>query len=217
MQIVFLGLPGAGKGTQAISITEVFGIPHIATGDIFRAARKEQSELGTRVAEYLDKGLLVPDALTIEVVRDRLSKDDTKNGFLLDGFPRTEPQAVALEAMLQEINKPLTHVLYLEVPKEELLQRLTGRLVCSQCGASYHVRLNPPVNEGVCDRCNAELITRKDDTPEAVAVRLEENLEKTKALVAYYDQQGILRTVDGTQSIEQVKQAINRALTEAKA
>ncbi len=217
MQIVFLGLPGAGKGTQAISITEVFGIPHIATGDIFRAARKEQSELGTRVAEYLDKGLLVPDALTIEVVRDRLSKDDTKNGFLLDGFPRTEPQAVALEAMLQEINKPLTHVLYLEVPKEELLQRLTGRLVCSQCGASYHVRLNPPANEGVCDRCNAELITRKDDTPEAVAVRLEENLEKTKALVAYYDQQGILRTVDGTQSIEQVKQAINRALTEAKA
>lgn len=217
MQIVFLGLPGAGKGTQAISITEVFGIPHIATGDIFRAARKEQSELGTRVSEYLDKGLLVPDALTIEVVRDRLSKDDTKNGFLLDGFPRTEPQAVALEAMLQEINKPLTHVLYLEVPKEELLQRLTGRLVCSQCGASYHVRLNPPANEGVCDRCNAELITRKDDTPEAVAVRLEENLEKTKALVAYYDQQGILRTVDGTQSIEQVKQAINRALTEAKA
>ena len=217
MQIVFLGLPGAGKGTQAISITEVFGIPHIATGDIFRAARKEQSELGTRVSEYLDKGLLVPDALTIEVVRDRLSKDDTKNGFLLDGFPRTEPQAVALEAMLQEINKPLTHVLYLEVPKEELLQRLTGRLVCSQCGASYHVRLNPPANEGVCDRCGAELITRKDDTPEAVAVRLEENLEKTKALVAYYDQQGILRTVDGTQSIEQVKQAINRALTEAKA
>jgi adenylate kinase len=217
MQIVFLGLPGAGKGTQAISITEVFGIPHIATGDIFRAARKEQSELGTRVAEYLDKGLLVPDALTIEVVRARLSKDDTKSGFLLDGFPRTEPQAVALEAMLQEINKPLTHVLYLEVPKEELLQRLTGRLVCSQCGASYHVRLNPPAHEGVCDRCNAELITRKDDTPEAVAVRLEENLEKTKALVAYYDQQGILRTVDGTQSIEQVKQAINRALTEAKA
>ncbi len=217
MQIVFLGLPGAGKGTQAVSITEDFGVPHIATGDMFRAAMAADSPLGQEVRQYLVKGLLVPDELTIQVVRDRLQQADTKNGFLLDGFPRTEPQAVALEEMLREIGKPVTHVLYLQVPREDLLQRLTGRVVCSSCGASYHVTLNPPAHEGICDRCKAELIVRKDDTPEAVAVRLAENFERTEALAKFYEQRGLLRTIDGTQSIGHVYDAISNALQEAQA
>ncbi len=204
MQVVFLGLPGAGKGTQAANITEDFGIPHIATGDMFRSAIAAETALGKEVRGYLDAGLLVPDELTIRVVSDRLQASDAKQGFLLDGFPRTQPQAVALDRILADLERPLTHVLYLEVAEEELLRRLTGRRVCKQCGASYHSKFNPPHVDNVCDRCGGELSTRPDDEPQAVAVRLRENMQRTEELVSFYTARGLLAKIDGEQPIGHV-------------
>ncbi|PWI58637.1 adenylate kinase [Sulfoacidibacillus thermotolerans] len=212
MQVVFLGLPGAGKGTQAANITQDFGIPHIATGDMFRSAIAAGTPLGKEVQGYLDAGLLVPDELTIRVVRERLQAPDAQNGFLLDGFPRTQPQAVALDEMLAEISRPLTHVLYLVVSQEELLSRLTGRRVCKKCGASYHVIFNPSRVENVCDRCGGELITRPDDEPKAVAVRLRENMQRTEELAAFYAARGLLAKIDGEQPIGHVYDEIWRTL-----
>lgn len=212
MQIIFLGLPGAGKGTQAQAICEDFRIAHIATGDMFRSAKASGSELGEKLRSYIDFGRLVPDELTIEIVRDRLRQEDAQQGFLLDGFPRTLPQAQALDTMLAEIGKPLSHVLYLEVHTEELLARLTGRRVCAKCGASYHVAFNPPAHEGVCDRCGGELTQRADDTPEAVAVRLAENLDRTTALANFYEARGLLTRVNGEEAIGTVYSAIRETL-----
>ena len=212
MQVVFLGLPGAGKGTQAVGITEEFHIAHIATGDMFREAKAAKTPLGKEVQEYLDKGLLVPDELTIRLVRERLGQADARHGFLLDGFPRTLPQAQALDGMLAEEGLGLTHVLYLLVSETELLQRLTGRRVCPDCGASYHAAFHPPRSAGVCDRCGGALIQRADDRPEAVSVRLRENLERTRMLSEFYEKRGLLATIDGERPIGRVYDEIRQAL-----
>ncbi|SFS84390.1 adenylate kinase [Marininema halotolerans] len=208
MNIVLMGLPGAGKGTQADRITEAVHIPHISTGDMFRQAVKEETPLGREAKSYLDEGQLVPDRVTIGIVQDRLAKDDCAKGFMLDGFPRTVPQAEALDEMLKEMGKELDHVIYIEVAEGELLKRLTGRRICQDCGATYHVVFNPPKKDGICDRCGGQLYQREDDTEETVAKRLAVNLEKTRTLVGYYEKQGNLRTIDGEQPIGNVTDSI---------
>ncbi|HEY8342026.1 MAG TPA: adenylate kinase [Calditerricola sp.] len=212
MNIVFMGLPGAGKGTQAERIVATFGIPHISTGDMFRQAVREGTPLGLKAKEYMDKGLLVPDEVTVGIVRERLSQGDCAKGFLLDGFPRTVPQAEALDATLAELGRRLDHVIYLDVRKETLLARLTGRRICRQCGATYHVVFNPPRQEGVCDKCGGELYQRDDDKEETVATRLEVNLAQTEPLLAYYDEKSLLRRVNGEQEIDAVFADIARIL-----
>lgn len=205
---MLMGLPGAGKGTQADRITEAVHIPHISTGDMFRQAVKEETPLGREAKSYLDEGQLVPDRVTIGIVQDRLAKDDCAKGFMLDGFPRTVPQAEALDEMLKEMGKELDHVIYIEVAEGELLKRLTGRRICQDCGATYHVVFNPPKKDGICDRCGGQLYQREDDTEETVAKRLAVNLEKTRTLVGYYEKQGNLRTIDGEQPIGNVTDSI---------
>ncbi|HEY8343151.1 MAG TPA: adenylate kinase [Calditerricola sp.] len=212
MNIVFMGLPGAGKGTQAERIVATFGIPHISTGDMFRQAVREGTPLGLKAKEFMDKGLLVPDEVTVGIVRERLSQGDCAKGFLLDGFPRTVPQAEALDATLAEMGRRLDHVIYLDVRKETLLARLTGRRICRQCGATYHVVFNPPRQEGVCDKCGGELYQRDDDKEETVATRLEVNLAQTEPLLAYYEEKGLLRRVNGEQEIDAVFADIARIL-----
>lgn len=208
LNIVLMGLPGAGKGTQADRITDAVHIPHISTGDMFRLAVKEGTPLGLEAKSYMDEGQLVPDRVTIGIVQERLSKDDCQEGFMLDGFPRTVPQAEALDTLLQDMGKELNHVIYINVAEKELLKRLTGRRICQDCGATYHVVFNPPKKENVCDRCGSSLYQRKDDTEATVAKRLAVNLEKTQALVDYYEAQGRLRPIDGQQPIEQVTASI---------
>jgi adenylate kinase len=168
VNLVLMGLPGAGKGTQAEQIVEQYGIPHISTGDMFRAAMKEGTELGLEAKSYMDKGALVPDEVTIGIVRERLSKDDCKNGFLLDGFPRTVPQAEALESLLSDLEKKIDYVMNINVDKSILMDRLTGRRICKECGSTYHLVFNPPTKEGVCDKCGGELYQRADDNAETV-------------------------------------------------
>jgi adenylate kinase len=203
-----MGLPGAGKGTQAARIIEELHIPHISTGDMFRAAVKEETPLGLEAKSYMDQGQLVPDRVTIGIVRERLGKDDCARGFLLDGFPRTVPQAEALDGLLKELGRDLDIVLYIEVDEEELLKRLTGRRICRNCGATYHVVFAPPKVEGVCDRCGGELYQRDDDRIETVANRLKVNLEQTEHLLKYYESAGKLHRVDGKQPIESVTDSI---------
>lgn len=203
-----MGLPGAGKGTQAERIVEELKIPHISTGDMFRQAVKEGTPLGLEAKKYMDEGQLVPDRVTIGIVRERLGKDDCAGGFLLDGFPRTVPQAEALDEVLAEMGKSLDHVLYIEVGEEELIRRLTGRRICRECGATYHLVFAPPKREGVCDRCGGSLYQRDDDREETVAKRLEVNMEQTKHLLSYYENKGNLRRIDGEQPIEQVTRAV---------
>ena len=212
MQVILLGLPGAGKGTQAAGIVEDFHVLHISTGDMFRAAAKVGAGLGEEVRPYLEGGLLVPDGLTIRLVRERIAQADAGNGFLLDGFPRTGPQAAALDGMLEEVGKPLTHVLYMEVARDELMRRLTGRWVCPGCRATYHTVFHPPHVEGICDECGLRLEQRADDRPEAVRVRLEQNWDNTQSLVAFYEARGLLARIAGEQPIDQVRLAIRRAL-----
>ncbi|KPC77621.1 adenylate kinase [Thermoactinomyces vulgaris] len=208
MNIVLMGLPGAGKGTQASRILEVLDIPHISTGDMFRAAVKEETPLGLEAKSYMDQGQLVPDRVTIGIVRERLGKDDCANGFLLDGFPRTVPQAEALDELTKELHRAIDFVLYIEVSEEELLKRLTGRRICRDCGASYHVVFAPPKVEGVCDRCGGELYQRADDSAETVQERLKVNLEQTRHLLHYYESTGKLHRVNGEQPIENVTEQI---------
>lgn len=203
-----MGLPGAGKGTQASRILEVLDIPHISTGDMFRAAVKEETPLGLEAKSYMDQGQLVPDRVTIGIVRERLGKDDCANGFLLDGFPRTVPQAEALDELTKELHRAIDFVLYIEVSEEELLKRLTGRRICRDCGASYHVVFAPPKVEGVCDRCGGELYQRADDSAETVQERLKVNLEQTRHLLHYYESTGKLHRVNGEQPIENVTEQI---------
>lgn len=199
-----MGLPGAGKGTQAERIVEKYGIPHISTGDMFRAAIKDQTELGLKAKSYMDKGDLVPDEVTIGIVRERLSKDDCNKGFLLDGFPRTVAQADALENILTDLNKKIDFVINIDVDKEILLERLTGRRICKSCGSTFHLVFNPPKQEGVCDRCGGELYQRADDNAETVQNRLEVNLKQTKPLLDFYETKGYLRNIDGQQDISKV-------------
>ncbi len=209
---MLMGLPGAGKGTQAARITEALNIPHISTGDMFRQAVKEGTPLGLEAKTYMDEGQLVPDRVTVGIVRERLGKDDCAEGFLLDGFPRTVPQAEALDETLSELNRSLDHVLYIEVSEAELLKRLTGRRICSDCGATYHVVFDPSEKDGVCDRCGGSLYQRDDDKEETVAKRLEVNLGKTQELVEYYQEKGNLRKIDGDQPIGRVSDAILEVL-----
>lgn len=208
MNMVLMGLPGAGKGTQAALIVEKLGIPHISTGDMFRAAVKEQTPLGQEAKSYMDRGQLVPDHVTIGIVRERLGKDDCAKGFLLDGFPRTVPQAEALDQLTKELNRPIDYVIYIDVAEEELLKRLTGRRICRNCGATYHTVFAPSKKDGVCDRCGGELYQRDDDRLETVQERLKVNVEQTEHLLRYYESTGKLYRVDGVQPIDEVTQSI---------
>lgn len=203
-----MGLPGAGKGTQAAHIVQELQIPHISTGDMFRHAVAEQTALGLEAKSYMDQGQLVPDRVTIGIVRERLAKDDCASGFLLDGFPRTVPQAEALDELLQQLDRELNHVIYIEVTKEKLLERLTGRRICRKCGASYHMVFRPPAVEGVCDECGGELYQRDDDRSETMNKRLQINLKSTQELIQYYEPTGKLTRIDGEQQIEQVTKSI---------
>lgn len=215
MQVMLLGLPGAGKGTQAARIVEEFEIPHISTGDMFRAAIAAQTPLGVEVKGYLDSGRLVPDELTIRIVAERLSQPDAVQGFLLDGFPRTLAQAQALDKMLLDAARPLNCVLYIHVPQQVLLARLTGRRICRTCGATYHVVFQPPRMEGICDKCGGDLYQRSDDTPEAVGTRLEQ-YSQTAPLVEYYRNQGLLWQVDGERAVDEVYAEVRKVLLELR-
>jgi adenylate kinase len=204
VNLVLMGLPGAGKGTQAEKIVDKYSIPHISTGDMFRSAIKEGTNLGLQAKSFMDKGELVPDEVTIGIVRERLGKEDCVKGFLLDGFPRTVPQAEALENILSDLNKKIDFVINIDVEKEFLMERLTGRRICKSCGSTYHLVFNPPAQEGVCDRCNGELYQRADDNEETVQNRLEVNLKQTKPLLDFYETKGYLRNINGKQDIRKV-------------
>lgn len=212
MNIVFMGPPGAGKGTQAEYIVEQFGIPHISTGDAFRLAMKQGTELGITAKQYVDAGKLVPDEVTIGIVRDRLQQDDCKKGFLLDGFPRTISQAQALDEIVAGMNKQIDHAINLAVDREKLLARLTGRRICKSCSATYHVLFNAPQQEGICDKCDGELYQRSDDTEEKVGTRLDEYITKTAPLLDYYSEKGLLREINGEQDIQKVSADIRTLL-----
>ena len=210
--IILLGAPGAGKGTNAKKITSEYHLPHISTGDMFREALRDETELGKLAKSYMDKGLLVPDEVTISLVKERLSKDDCKDGFLLDGFPRNLKQAEALEEIGKEINRPINYVIDINVPEEILKDRITGRRVCKKCGAPYHIKTLKPKVEGVCDICGGELIQRKDDNEEALKVRLDGYHHQTEPLINYYSKKGILHTVDGSKDLKEVMADIDAIL-----
>ena len=214
LRTILLGPPGAGKGTQAVKIVEKYGIPHISTGDIFRENIKKGTELGKKAQEYMNKGELVPDDLVIAIATARLLEDDCKNGFLLDGFPRTVYQAEKLDEFLEAHNSKIDKVVDISVGKEELMIRLTGRRVCKTCGASYHIVNIPPKKEGVCDICGGPLIQRDDDNAETAANRIEVYEEQTRPLVDYYEKAGNLVLIDGTTGLENVFADIVRALGE---
>lgn len=204
MRTILLGPPGAGKGTQAETIVKEFSIPHISTGDIFRHNIKEGTSLGKKAKEFMDQGLLVPDELTVELVKDRLLNDDCKNGFLLDGFPRTIAQADALEDALKSMNQKLDYVVNIEVDSNLLITRAVGRRVCKDCGQTYHMTFNKPVKEDICDKCGGELLQRKDDTEETVSKRISVYQEQTAPLIEYYANKGILLNVNGEKPIAEV-------------
>ena len=204
MKIVFMGPPGAGKGTQAEKIIEKYQIPHISTGDMFRKAIKDQTELGMEAKSYMDQGALVPDHVTIGIVKDRLSESDCKSGFLLDGFPRTVDQAKALDEILTSLDSKIDYVINIDVDLDILKERLTGRRICRSCGATYHMVFNPPAVAGVCDKCGGELYQRKDDNEETVGNRLDVYVSQTKPLLDYYSLAGNLVNINGQQSIDLV-------------
>ncbi len=212
MKIIMLGAPGAGKGTQAKQIADHYSVPHISTGDIFRANIKEGTELGKKAKEYMDKGALVPDELTCDLVMDRISKDDCKNGFVLDGFPRTIPQAEALEKALLEAGQKMDFAIDVDVPDDDIVGRMSGRRACLNCGATYHIVSIPPKTEGVCDRCGEKLVQREDDKEETVKNRLSVYHEQTQPLIQFYQERDILRTVDGTRPMDEVFSAIQAIL-----
>lgn len=212
MNLVLMGLPGAGKGTQAERIVEDYSIPHISTGDMFRAAIKEETALGLKAKSFMDKGELVPDEVTIGIVEERLGKNDCSNGFLLDGFPRTVAQADALEDILAKQGKSLDYVININVDKEVLMKRLTGRRICKNCGATYHLVFNPPAKEGICDKCGGELYQRDDDNEETVSNRLEVNMKQSKPLLEFYKEKGYLVDIDGQQQIDDVYKEIKNLL-----
>ena len=208
MKIIMLGAPGAGKGTQAKMIAEKYNIPHISTGDIFRANIKNGTELGKKAKSYMDKGQLVPDELTLDLIMDRFKEDDCKNGYVLDGFPRTIPQAEALDAALKANGEKVDFAIDVDVPDENIVKRMGGRRACVNCGATYHIVYSPTKVEGKCDKCGEELIVRDDDKPETVLSRLEVYHNQTQPLIDYYNEQGILKTVDGTVDMKDLFKAI---------
>ncbi len=214
MKIIMLGAPGAGKGTQAKMLAEKYGIPHISTGDIFRANIKEGTELGKKAKEYMDKGLLVPDELVVDLVMDRFKADDCKNGYILDGFPRTIPQAEALDSALAAVGEKMDFAINVEVPDENIVNRMSGRRACVGCGATYHIKYNPTKVEGICDVCGKELILRDDDKPETVLNRLKVYHDQTQPLIDYYGKAGIVKEVDGTVDMNDVFNAIVEILGE---
>lgn len=204
MKIIMLGAPGAGKGTQAKKIAAKYDIPHISTGDIFRANIKNGTELGNKAKTYMDQGLLVPDELVVDLVVDRLAQDDAKNGYVLDGFPRTIPQAEALTEALDKIGEKLDYAIDVEVPDDNIINRMSGRRACVACGGTYHIKFNPTKKEGICDACGGELILRDDDKPETVKQRLTVYHDQTQPLIDYYTKEGILKEVDGTLDLQAV-------------
>lgn len=204
MKIVMLGAPGAGKGTQAKMIAEKYSIPHISTGDIFRANIKEGTALGLEAKSYMDQGKLVPDELTVKILLDRVAKDDCKNGYVLDGFPRTIPQAEVLKDALIKLNDKIDYAVNVDVPDENIVKRMSGRRACVTCGATYHIEHVPPKKEGICDKCGSELILRDDDKPETVLNRLKVYHDQTQPLIDFYNNEGVLREVDGTRDVSVV-------------
>ena len=204
MKIIMLGAPGAGKGTQAKQIAAKYEIPHISTGDIFRATLKNGTELGKKAKVYMDQGLLVPDELTCDLVMDRIAQEDCARGFVLDGFPRTILQAEALTKALNNIGQAMDYAIDVEVPDENIVNRMSGRRACLNCGSTYHIVYNPTKTEGVCDVCGSQTVLREDDKPETVQKRLAVYHEQTQPLIDYYKKQNILKTVDGTKSMDEV-------------
>ena len=217
MNIILMGLPGAGKGTQAEKIVATYGIPHISTGDMFRAAMQQETELGLKAKSFMDKGELVPDEVTNGIVKERLQQADTEKGFLLDGFPRTQAQAEALDKILAELNRSIDAVINIEVNPDILMQRLTGRIICRNCGSTYHKTNNPPKVEGTCDRCGShDFYQREDDKPETVENRIQINIEQSKPILNYYKAKGILRNVDGESGIDNLFQTIQSIMGEPR-
>ena len=214
MKIIMLGAPGAGKGTQAKKIASKYEIPHISTGDIFRANIKNGTELGKKAKSFMDQGLLVPDELTVDLVMDRIQKEDCKNGYILDGFPRTIPQAEALDQALKVLGDKLDYAIEVDVPDENIVKRMAGRRACVHCGATYHIVHAPTKVENICDVCGGDLILRDDDKPETVTKRLTVYHNQTKPLIDYYKEEGILETVDGTADLEDVFKAVVAILGE---
>ncbi len=212
MKIIMLGAPGAGKGTQAKLIAEKYNIPHISTGDIFRANIKEGTELGKEAKQYMDKGELVPDELTVRILLDRVAKEDCKNGYVLDGFPRTIPQAEVLDTEVAKLGDKIDFAIDVDVPDENIIKRMSGRRSCPGCGRTYHIVHIPPKKEGICDDCGKELVLRDDDKPETVKSRLDVYHKQTQPLIDYYSKQNILRTVDGTKDMDDVFTAITAFL-----
>ena len=212
MKMIMLGAPGAGKGTQAKMIAEKYMIPHISTGDIFRANIKNGTELGKQAKEYMDKGLLVPDELTVKILLDRVAQEDCKNGYVLDGFPRTIPQAEVLDKALSELGDHIDYAIDVNVPDENIIKRMSGRRACLTCGATYHIEHVPPKKEGICDTCGSELVLRDDDKAETVKNRLDVYHKQTQPLIDYYTKKNILKTVDGTVDMMDVFGAITSIL-----
>ena len=212
MKIIMLGAPGAGKGTQAKQIAAKYSIPHISTGDIFRANIKNGTELGKKAKTYMDQGALVPDELTCDLVMDRIQQDDCKNGFVLDGFPRTIVQARELESIEKEFDFTIDAIINLDIPQDKLVKRLSGRRTCKECGATFHVEFNPPKVEGVCDKCGGELYQREDESEEAVTIRLDTYNKQTKPLIDYYTMKGTIININGDQPMEDVFKSIEKSL-----
>lgn len=212
MKIIMLGAPGAGKGTQAKMIAERYSIPHVSTGDIFRENIKNGTALGAEAQTYMNKGLLVPDELTVKILLDRVKKEDCRNGYVLDGFPRNIPQAEVLDNALSEIGEKVDYAINVNVPDENIVRRMSGRRACVTCGATYHTEHVPPKTEGICDICGKELMLREDDKPETVASRLQVYHEQTQPLMEYYNNKGVLKEVDGTQDMQDVFKDITRIL-----
>ena len=214
MKIVMLGAPGAGKGTQAKMIAEKYGIPHVSTGDIFRANIKNGTELGKEAKQYMDQGKLVPDELTVKILFDRVAQDDCKNGYVLDGFPRTIPQANVLDEALTKLGDKIDYAVNVDVPDDNIINRMGGRRACVACGATYHIVYNAPKTEGICDVCGKELIIRDDDQPETVKNRLKVYHDQTQPLIDFYEGKGVLKSVDGTADMKDVFAAIVEILGE---
>ena len=208
MKIIMLGAPGAGKGTQAKMLAEKYKIPHISTGDIFRANIKNGTELGRQAKEYMDKGLLVPDELTVKILLDRVAQADCSDGYVLDGFPRTIPQAEVLDEALTKLGEKIDFAINVDVPDENIVKRMSGRRACLKCGATYHIEHIPPKKEGICDTCGSELVLRDDDKPETVLSRLKVYHDQTQPLIDFYTAKGVLNTVDGTVDMKDVFNAI---------
>ena len=216
MNIILMGLPGAGKGTQASEIVKKFPIPHISTGDMFRKAIKDETDLGKEAKSYMDRGELVPDEVTVGIVKERISEDDAKKGFLLDGFPRTIDQAEALNDIMSELGRNIDAVINIEVPEEELMNRLTGRRICEKCGTTYHLVFNPQKVDGICDIDGGKLYQREDDNPETVSNRLNVNVKQSKPILEYYNEKGVLKNIDGAKDIDDVTKDVIDILDQLK-